>query len=373
VTAGVRVPKRLFNVAGLGMLFIGYPTGYLISVFATADIGTTNRFGCLIGLTFFLIGAFGVAARRLTDRHGLRDSAPVALLALAIPALAIPLLADRPVALLPLGYLGCLCALELGGNVLATALVCGGLLGVGIAVGLPAAVAILLASQSTVLAVLVAGWARQCAAIRALAAARTREAETAVAAERVRFGRDLHDLVGHTLSTITLKAQVAARLLTRQPGRAEAEIDAVIGLSRSLLAETRQAVRGYRETSLAGELAAAGTALDAAEIQAELPATCPELPAQVAATMSWVLRESVTNVVRHSRARRCTVTVTEDRRVARMRVHDDGVGLPPERIRGSGLAGMAERAQLIGARLHIAAAAGGGLLVELAAPLGGLS
>src|SRR5882757_383838 len=198
VTAGARVAKRLFNVAGLGMLFIGYPTGYLISVFATADIGTTDRFGCLIGLTFFLIGAFGVAARRLTDRHGLRDSAPVALLALAIPALAIPLLADRPVALLPLGYLGCLCALELGGNVLATALVCGGLLGVGIAVGLPAVVAILLASQSAVLAVLIAGWARQCAAIRALAAARTREAETAVAAERVRFGRDLHDLVGHT-------------------------------------------------------------------------------------------------------------------------------------------------------------------------------
>jgi len=355
------------------MLFVGYPTGYLISAVATGNVGAVNKFGCLIGLTFFLIGASAIAARRLTDRHGLRDAAPLALLALGVPALAIPLMADRPIALLPLGYLGCLSALELGRRARAIAPVSGGLLGTGIAVGLPVPVAILLASQLVVLALLVAGWARQLAAIRELATARARDAETAVTAERVRFGRDLHDLVGHTLSTITLKAQVAVRLLTRQPERAEAELEAVIGLSRSLLAETRQAVRGYRETSLAGELAAAGTALDAAGMTAELPTSCPTLPAQVAATMSWVLRESVTNVVRHSRARRCTVTVTEDRRVARMRVHDDGVGLPPERIRGSGLAGMAERAQLIGARLHIAAAAGGGLLVELAAPLGGLS
>ena len=109
--------------------------------------------------------------------------------------------------------------------------------------------------------------------------------------------------------------------------------------------------------------------MSAAGVRFAPPAQCPPLTAPVQSTMSWVLRECVTNVVRHSRAASCSVTVSTERDVARLRVRDDGVGLSGGTGVGSGIAGMVERARQAGGRLELGAVAGGGLVVEVVLPV----
>jgi two-component system sensor histidine kinase DesK len=190
-----------------------------------------------------------------------------------------------------------------------------------------------------------------------LAAARQDFAELAVQEERNRFARDLHDILGHSLTVITVKAELAGRLIAANPERAAAEVADVEHLARAALADVRAAVAGYRELSLAGELVSARTALQAAEIKADLPTTVDEVPEENRELFAWVIREGVTNVIRHSGAKRCTIKLT----ARQIEVLDDGKGpAPGGESSGHGLIGLRERADLLGASVQVGTAPNGG-------------
>src|SRR5262249_35436833 len=147
----------------------------------------------------------------------------------------------------------------------------------------------------------------------ALPAARAEVARRAAENERTRIARDLHDLLGQSLTTITVKAGLARRLAEHgEPDRAVAEISEVEQLSRRTLAEVRSAVTGHREVGLAGELATAREALRAAGVLAELSGSVDIVDPAFSELFGWVVREGVTNVVRHSRAAHCTITLGPD-------------------------------------------------------------
>src|ERR1700722_18234851 len=159
-----------------------------------------------------------------------------------------------------------------------------------------------------------------------LADARAELAHAAVAAERERFARDLHDLLGHSLSVIAIKAELAGRLLPGSPERAAVEVGEVEGVARQALSEVRQAVSGYRQPTLAGELEGARVALSAAGIDASIDREPVSLDPEVEAVLAWTVREGATNVIRHSGAKRCSVTVRASDGDAGVEVVDDGVG-----------------------------------------------
>ena len=184
---------------------------------------------------------------------------------------------------------------------------------------------------------------------RDLAAERQRElnARLAVVAERERVARDVHDILGHSLTVITVKSELAGRLVELDPDRAKTEIAEVNALARDALAEVRSTVGVLRSPELPSVLAAAASALDAAGIAAHLPDP-GEGAGPNASLFAWVLREAVTNVVRHSGATVCHVTLSSDR----LAVADDGHG-SPLLVYGNGLRGLAERVESGGGRLTV--------------------
>lgn len=190
------------------------------------------------------------------------------------------------------------------------------------------------------------GVARMAERNRAIVDAQHERAQNAVLAERERFGRDLHDILGHSLTVITVKSELAGRLVDRDPERARAEIADVERLARQALADVRATVGNYREVSLAAEIASARSALLAAGIEPDLPGAVDDVPPSVAATFGYVVREGVTNVVRHSGATRCTVRVAPDL----VEVVDDGRPSPGAE-EGYGLTGLRARVEGVGGRL----------------------
>jgi two-component system, NarL family, sensor histidine kinase DesK len=188
-------------------------------------------------------------------------------------------------------------------------------------------------------------FAGQLIAVAELRAAREELARRAVAEERLRFARDLHDLLGHSLSLITLKNELAGKLLPREPERAAKEVKEAEQVARRALWEVREAVAGYRQPTLAEELIGAKEMLAAASIESHIHNGGGPLPRSVDALLAWAVREGVTNVIRHSRARTCTVRVAHGDGAVIAEVIDDGRGTLPSRDveRGSGLNGLAER------------------------------
>ncbi|MEP9383002.1 sensor histidine kinase [Nocardioides cheoyonin] len=172
----------------------------------------------------------------------------------------------------------------------------------------------------------------------------------ALADERNRFARDLHDILGHSLTVITVKAELARRLLDAgeesATERARAELADLERLSRDALHDVRRAVEGYRELTLPGELARARAALEAAGVTPVLPQSTDAVPTELRELFAWTVREGVTNVIRHSGAGRCEIVLTCDR----AEVRDDGGG-PGKPADGSGLTGLRERAAAAGAVL----------------------
>ncbi|MEN3306870.1 MAG: two-component system, NarL family, sensor histidine kinase DesK [Micromonosporaceae bacterium] len=178
-----------------------------------------------------------------------------------------------------------------------------------------------------------------------LTAARSEVARLAAENERTRIARDLHDLLGHSLTTITVKAGLARRLAERgQPDRALAEIGEVERLSRRTLADVRAAVSGQRDIRLASELATAREVLRAAGIAADLPASVDIVDPALSELFGWIVREGVTNVVRHSRASRCGIVLGP----GSMEIVDDGRGGSPAGGPGTGLTGLRERVAAAG-------------------------
>ncbi|MER6416578.1 sensor histidine kinase [Streptomyces humidus] len=178
--------------------------------------------------------------------------------------------------------------------------------------------------------------------------ARATVAQLAANEERLRLARDLHDLLGHSLSLITLKSELAGRMLPGHPDKAAQQVADIEQVSRQALVDVREAVTGYRRPRLASELAGAQVALTAAGVVAAIPAE-PDLegvPEESESALAWALREAITNVVRHSGATRCTVDVvrrqTLDGPVVELSVEDDGSGGPGKGF-GNGLTGLTER------------------------------
>ncbi|WP_329127973.1 sensor histidine kinase [Streptomyces sp. NBC_01465] len=187
--------------------------------------------------------------------------------------------------------------------------------------------------------------------------ARATVAQLAANEERLRLARDLHDLLGHSLSLITLKSELAGRMLPDSPDRAAQQVADIERVSRQALTDVRSAVTGYRRPTLPGELAGARTALAAAGITATVPEDPGplDLTEEREAALAWALREAITNVVRHSGARTCTVTLaprqTLDGRHLALSVHDDGRGAAPAAY-GNGLTGLTERLAGVGGTLE---------------------
>ncbi|MCA1217686.1 sensor histidine kinase [Streptomyces sp. 8L] len=206
--------------------------------------------------------------------------------------------------------------------------------------------------------------------------ARTTVATLAANEERLRMARDLHDLLGHSLSLITLKSELAGRMLPGEPGLAAEQVADIERVSRQALTDVREAVSGYRRLTLPGELAGARTTLAVAGIATRLPAEAPvDLPGTLGPeseeALAWSLREAVTNVVRHSGARTCAVTLaprqTLDGLFLQLSVEDDGrgIGTAP---RGNGLTGLGERLGKAGGTLELRSSRSG-LTLTMRVPL----
>jgi two-component system, NarL family, sensor histidine kinase DesK len=194
--------------------------------------------------------------------------------------------------------------------------------------------------------------------------------QLATIAERERIARDLHDLLGHTLSVIVLKSELARRLVRSDPDRAEQEVREVEQTARSALGEVRSAVAGYRARGLDAELVNARRALSVADVKLETAVDLPVLPAEHEAALALALREAVTNVVRHADARNTTIHADASPDEVRLEVCDDGRGASaPD---GSGLAGMRERITALGGHVtrHIGAGPGDrpGTMVRVTLP-----
>jgi two-component system sensor histidine kinase DesK len=174
----------------------------------------------------------------------------------------------------------------------------------------------------------------------------------ATLAERERIGRDLHDLLGHTLSLITLKSELARRLALADPPRAQQEMEEVERVARHALAEVRHAVTGMRAGDLGSELVSARLMLEASGItlQVQRPDTL-DLPEKTEAALALVLREAVTNIHRHSRATEARVVITRSGEEFSMRITDNGCG--GIAAHGNGVSGMRERVRQIGGHLGI--------------------
>jgi two-component system sensor histidine kinase DesK len=202
-----------------------------------------------------------------------------------------------------------------------------------------------------------------------LTRARDEIAQLTVNEERLRFARDLHDLLGQDLTLAVLKSELAARDLpedTPAPVRAlQAEVSAAV---RQALDDVRAAVAGYRRLDLETELAAARSALEAAGIDLSVQDEVGALPPVQENALAWVLRESVTNVLRHSRARGCVVRLRREKLSAVLDVEDDGRGGGSDRG-GSGLTGIAERVAALGGSFEASAKGGHGYRVHVSVPL----
>ncbi|MEU1127367.1 sensor histidine kinase [Streptomyces sp. NPDC005899] len=210
-----------------------------------------------------------------------------------------------------------------------------------------------------------------------LRATRQELARNAVEKERLRFSRDLHDLLGHTMSVIVVKSEAARRLAPRDPDAALAQVADIEAVGRQALTEIREAVTGYREGSLATELHRAESALAAAGIEPVVRRSGTPLTPRTDALLGWVAREAVTNAVRHSGATRCEFVVDSTPGRVRLTVTDDGAGsaAPAEPGQdaglpggGTGLRGLAERLAAGGGFLESGPGAHGGFVVRAELP-----
>ena len=174
--------------------------------------------------------------------------------------------------------------------------------------------------------------------------------QLAKTAERERIARDLHDVLGHTLSLIAIKSELAERLLASDPERTGRELAEIQATARRALTEVRQTVSGYRSQGLEAEMQQAAAALAAAGVTVtSRPASLPRLPAQQEASLALILREAVTNIVRHAEAHSCALVLHADTQATVLEVRDDGRGCTG--LEGNGLRGMRERVRDLGGTL----------------------
>jgi two-component system sensor histidine kinase DesK len=201
--------------------------------------------------------------------------------------------------------------------------------------------------------------------------ARETEARLAVAEERLRFGRDLHDVMGRNLAVIALKSELAVQLARRGRPDAVEQMIEVQRIAQESQREVRAVVRGYREADLGVELAGAQGVLKAAGISCEVSGEADGLPAEVQSALGWVVRETTTNVLRHGDAGRCSVALRKAEGRVLLTVENDGAGSTDEAGGGSGLAGLRERLRGVDGTLEAGLAEAGVFRVVAEVPLNG--
>jgi two-component system sensor histidine kinase DesK len=207
---------------------------------------------------------------------------------------------------------------------------------------------------------LLRGYARLVTLNAELRAARGEIARLAVGEERLRFARDLHDLLGHSLSVIALKSELARRVIGSDPERAEREVRDIESVTREALVEVREAVSGSRRMTLEAELRGAEAALDAAGIDAVVTIAHATFAPEVETVLAWAVREGTTNVIRHSGARHCAIRVHAGLSDAGVEIVDDGAMGVDGGGAGSGLTGLEERVRRRAGRLEAGRRPGGG-------------
>ncbi|GAA3541353.1 hypothetical protein GCM10022419_021910 [Nonomuraea rosea] len=204
---------------------------------------------------------------------------------------------------------------------------------------------------------------------RELGKERTEVMRKAVELERRRFTRDLHDLVGHRLTVLVLKAQLVQRLVAEEDKRAGDEVSQTLELLRSLSADVRAVAHGLRSSSLAAELGSARTLLESARVRCQIKVSCRDLPEDVEEALTHALREGVTNVLRHAEARQCSIHLLERDQMVRLTIRNDGVR-PPRRPgdAGQGLLNLAERVSSLGGWLEATSSRTGQFTFSVYAP-----
>ena len=352
---------------GLGLLFLAGP----VSDLATESLSTGTRVVSALGLALFV--AIYVSVLPPAPWLSRRGAAAVVGALALLPVIAAALLAagapDSFTALFV--YMAAATGLLLPPRI-AAAVIAAAAIGVWIlSASRGDSDSAIAATVLTVVSIgsLMAAFGRVVRVNRELRMTREDLATLAVAEERLRIARDLHDLLGHSLSVITLKSELAARLLERDPGRAAAELDEIQEVSREALAEVRDAVQGYRGVALAESLARARSALTAAGIDCSLADADVSLPADLDAVLAWAVREGTTNVIRHSHARHCEIRIRSDRVSAALEIDDDGRADAAGEHDGSGLQGLRERAQRVRGTLEAGARPEGGFRLRVTVPL----
>jgi two-component system sensor histidine kinase DesK len=189
----------------------------------------------------------------------------------------------------------------------------------------------------------------------------------AATAERERIGRDLHDLLGHTLSLITLKMELSRKLFERDPARAQRELAEAEQIARDALAQVRSAVTGFRAADMAAEIASAHLLLESSRVHLR-HAPPPPMPGWIECGLAMVLREAVTNIARHAQASEAMIALRVEAGVVVLEVADDGRG--GVSANGNGLAGMRERVAALGGTLRIDSPRSGGTRLTVTVPLG---
>ncbi|MCT4357204.1 histidine kinase [Streptomyces sp. Je 1-79] len=256
--------------------------------------------------------------------------------------------------------------------VLAAALATGGsvaAMGIHPGEALGYAIGITLSGGGLVAACAFSGWLMKI--VWELERSRDLKARLAVAEERLRFGRDLHDVMGRNLSVIALKSELAVQLARRERPEAVDQMIEVQRIAQESQREVRDVVRGYREADLRVELEGARGVLGAAGIDCAIDPVTVDLPASVQSVLGWVVRETTTNVLRHGDARRCGISLREKDGSVVLSVRNDGVREGAPMGRGSGLAGLRERLAAVDGTLEAGPDDDGGFQVTALVPVPG--
>ena len=348
--------SRLLCIA-TALLFLAFPLSDLLS----GRLSPGSRIAAGAGLA-----AFAAIYLRLfwilpSVTSGRRREGTALLAAIAVLAIALPIaFGDDWLGLLV--FLSVAVALALPAR-----LALAGITGVaGAAVAISGEIEVVL--QVVTFGVLLVAVRRLMELVQELEAARGQVAALAVSEERLRLSRDLHDLLGHNLSLIALKSQLARKLLVRDPAAVEREVRDIESVARTSLQEARAAVSGLRGASLRAELDAARGALDAAGIDVAVRGE-GRPPDALEAPLAFVVREATTNVIRHSHARHREIAVRRTGEAAEVEIRDDGVGPPSSGGEGNGLRGLGERLAQVGGTLDAGPAQGGGFRVRARVPL----
>ena len=356
----VRIPRRVRVRLGqsLGLLFL---IGPLVDLLRSEDSASQTAailvvFAAFVALYLALLPPAGWLARR-------GPRALVAGLVLLAASAGLTLLLGAPGSFSALFvYVAVASGLLLPVRPAAVAI---GVTALGVGIGLTVAGA----SSSTVaslmltivaIGAMMAAFARKIQANRELEAAREELARLAVSEERLRIARDLHDLLGHTLSVVALKSELAARLVDRDPARARGELEEVQEVTRHALAEVREAVHGYRRLALADAVDGARTALTAAGIDCRVEGRAGTLPDEVEDVLAWAVRKATTPGRARSGCTGPTAASSSRSRTTAARAPGEG---------GTGLRGLAERAEKLRGTVEVGARRAGGFRVKLTVPL----